>query len=178
MTFFVNSVDYPLGDLFIKNMSRGRMDSIGDLGVAARVADLKAEVRYKLVFELIELILKDDPFLSLKLRPMIEEITGKEYMTPEDLYFLLKNKPMATVLFELEKKIKFFEEKERESLLPSASSVGTNGTEFGTEAPSSVQERRLAPDGHVLAGFSRKISTMLKAVATPVDNSDKADKSK
>ncbi|MCC7432379.1 hypothetical protein IT412_02525 [Candidatus Peregrinibacteria bacterium] len=159
-------------------MSRGRMDSIGDLGVAARVADLKAEVRYKLVFELIDDLLKNDPFLAMKLRPMIDMIAGKEYMAPEDLYFLLKNKPMAVVLLELEKKIEFFEEKERESLLPAASTVGTTAAEFGTEAPSSVQERKLAPDGHVLSGFSRKISTMLKAVATPVDDSSKEDKGK
>lgn len=153
------------------------MDSIGDLGVAARVADLKAEVRYKLVFDLMDVILKDDPFSALRLRPLVGLITAREYMSPEDLYFLLKNKSMAIVLLELEKKIEFFEEKERESLLPSVASdnlvVSDNS---GAEVTVSTQNRKLASEGHVLAGFSRKISTMLKAVVSPDNDSSKESK--
>lgn len=161
-------------------MARGRMDSIGDLSVAAEVASLKAEVRYKLVTEYLDQLYAGDPFLSDKLRLLVNQIIEKEYITPEELIYILKTKNASKVITELQTKLDFFEEKARESLLPS--SIDMRPVFTAEESPSGVQSRTVqnpvqsrSSGGVPLAGFARRISTILEAVV-PTEEAKSSDK--
>ncbi len=147
-------------------MVRGRLDSISDLSVAAKVAEMKAETKYNVVFEWLKNMKDSQPFLHSKLLPLVETIVSLGCLSPDDLYLVLTNRSAAAAIVELQKKVDFFREKSHEVDLTSL------GPEFGVEAPSSVQAKPPAADAFPLAGFSSKISQMLRAASTPVTESE------